>query len=266
MLVERIPLKNEGNLQIYCQSNSPEIDPTRKRPCIVICPGGGYENLSDRESEPVALKFLALGYQTAVLSYSVSPAIFPTALEQLAEAITFLKAHYEQYFINPTQIILMGFSAGGHLAGIYGSRYVQETILNGFATQEERQVQALVLSYPVVTSGTFAHTDSFHALLGADYASKDQLSLENLVDESYPPTFVWHTQEDDTVPVQNSLLLVNKLVKYGIPTEFHLFTKGLHGLSLGTKETQRSTAPTLIQPEVQIWPELCHTWLQSIDE
>lgn len=263
MRLEQISLTAGGSLQVYCQANSPEIDPQRRRPLILICPGGGYENLSDREAEPVALKFLGMGYQTAVLSYSVKPAIFPTALRQLAEAVILLKQRHEDFFLDPDRIILLGFSAGGHLAGLYGTSYAQTTLLQDLGSRQERQIKALLLSYPVVTSGSFGHQDSFHALLGSDYDRRAKLSLEQLVDADYPPTFVWHTQQDDTVMVQNSLLLVNQLVNYEVPTEFHLFTSGLHGLALGTKETQRSSAPTLIQPEVQVWPELCHTWLEA---
>lgn len=107
-------------LFLYIIDNSVELKPDRQRPIIIICPGGGYCMTSDREAEPVALQYLAMGYHTAILRYSVKPAKYPAALLELGTAVKYLKEHAREYHIDPRNIFLQGFSAGGHLAGCLG--------------------------------------------------------------------------------------------------------------------------------------------------
>ncbi|MFR4257215.1 MAG: alpha/beta hydrolase family protein [Hominenteromicrobium sp.] len=120
-----------------------------------------------------------------------------------------------------------------------------------------------ILSYPVITSGSFAHHDSIKNLLGEQYElEKANQSLENFVTKDTPPTFVWHTQPDDCVPVENALMLVSALQKNGIKTEFHMFPEGGHGLSLCNEVTSNSDAQFL--PHVGKWFDLAAEFLQSL--
>ena len=109
-----------ANLFTYFLDNSPEIDPERKRPVVLICPGGGYAMTSDREAEALAVKFMAMGYHAAILRYSVAPARFPEALLQLATAVAMLRENAEKWHIDTDKIVVQGSSAGGHLAASLG--------------------------------------------------------------------------------------------------------------------------------------------------
>ena len=110
-----------AKLYTYFLDNSREIAPERVRPVIVICPGGGYEWVSEREAEPIALKFVGAGYHAVVLHYSVAPAAhYPTALRQLAWTVAHLREHAAEYHIDPNKVVVAGFSAGGHLAASLG--------------------------------------------------------------------------------------------------------------------------------------------------
>lgn len=101
----------------YVADNSEEMEPDRIRPAILILPGGGYAMTSDREAEPVALQFLAKGFAVFVLRYSVQPSRYPVALLEAAEAMRLIRANADQWHVNPAQVAVLGFSAGGHLAG-----------------------------------------------------------------------------------------------------------------------------------------------------
>ena len=119
-----------AKLYTYFLDNSREIAPERVRPVIVICPGGGYEWVSEREAEPIALKFVGAGYHAVVLHYSVAPAAhYPTALRQLAWTVAHLRKHAAEYHIDPNKVVVAGFSAGGHLAASYGVFWKKKTFL-----------------------------------------------------------------------------------------------------------------------------------------
>ena len=120
---------------------------------------------------------------------------------------------------------------------------------------------ALILCYPVITSGEFAHKGSFKNLLGENAPAEllAEMSLENHVSENTPPSFIWHTFEDRGVPVENSMLFASKLREKNIPFELHIFPEGGHGLSLATKEVCPET-----YPHVAKWIDLCIEWLDSL--
>lgn len=247
-------------LDLFLLEDSPLVD-IIERPIVIICPGGGYSFISDREADIVAMQYLAMGYHAAVLRYSVAPACFPTALLELGKAIILLKTHSNEWCINPSQIIISGFSAGGHLAASYAVFWDKEWLLKELKISNKEFIQpnALILGYPVISSGKYAHKNSFRNLLGEDYnEKKDLVSLEKHVKEQVPRTFIWHTYEDKDVPVWNSLLFVEKLIENNVPTEFHLFEKGKHGRSLGNRLTGDSkTLPC------SAWTELVHQWIES---
>lgn len=246
-----------AKLYTYFLDNSPEIDMNRVRPVVVICPGGGYAMTSDREAEPIAMKFLGAGIHVVILRYSVAPVNYPIALRQVAWTVAWLREHADEYHVDSNKIMVQGFSAGGHLAASYGVFWKKKGFL-----AEELQVDSetlrpngLILSYPVITSGPKAHRNSFVQLLGKRYDELvDEMSLENQVSEDTPQTFLWHTVPDTCVPVENSLLFFQALHKKNIPVELHIYPVGEHGLSLATEETNR------VQKECQSWVSLAIDW------
>ena len=256
-----------GNLYTYFLDSSIEMRPDEKRPVILMCPGGGYEMTSDREAEPMAMQFLAMGYHVAILRYSVCPVRYPAALLQVAESVLYLKEHADEYHIDPEKIVVQGCSAGGHLAANYGIAWNSPflTKLMGMENDPERLcVAGLLLCYPVITSGEKAHEESFRNLLGEQYEEKkEELSLENQVTPDTPPTFLWHTATDETVPVENSLYFFQACLQQGVSAELHIYPVGGHGLSLANEETCRANGIG-VQKECQSWIGLAQTWVEEI--
>ena len=272
MIHKRIEIKARGmeavgNLYTYFLDSSIEMRPNEKRPVILMCPGGGYEMTSDREAEPMAMQFLAMGYHVAILRYSVCPVRYPVALLQVAESVLYLKEHADEYHIDPEKIVVQGCSAGGHLAANYGIAWNSPflTKLMGMENDPERLcVAGLLLCYPVITSGEKAHEESFRNLLGEQYEEKkEELSLENQVTPDTPPTFLWHTATDETVPVENSLYFFQACLQQGVSAELHIYPVGGHGLSLANEETCRANGIG-VQKECQSWIGLAQTWLKKI--
>ena len=123
----------------------------------------------------------------------------------------------------------------------------------------------MILGYPVITSGTFAHEGSFRNLLGESYETdKEKVSLEVLVSELTPPAFIWHTFEDQAVPVENSMLFAQALKKYNIPFELHIYPKGGHGLSLCDQRTAKPDADYLVNTHVGTWFRLAIEWMNQL--
>lgn len=243
----------------------PEYQRIRKRPLIVICPGGGYNHHSPREGEAIAIRMNSLGFNAAVLRYSLCPNEYPCALYELASLVALARKNAEEWNIDKNKIIVAGFSAGGHLAASLGTMWNQGFIENALkVSAEEIKPDGLLLSYPVITSGEFAHRGSFEKLLGTQYDQMvDKVSLEKLVNKDTPEAFIWHTFEDGSVPVENSLLFADALRKNGIHFELHIFPYGGHGLGLATEETNTKEGNKL-QPECAIWPDMFATWLRNL--
>ena len=181
MINERIVIEektkdyNEAWIETYFWQESEELYPGQKRPVIVICPGGAYGMTSDREAEPIAMQYLAKGYHSVILRYSVEPARYPLALLQLAKSVAFLRENAAEFHIDTNKIVIQGFSAGGHLAASLGvfwnTALVTETL--GIDAEKVRP-NGLMLSYPVITSGEKAHHPSFERVLGEDYANEER--------------------------------------------------------------------------------------------
>ena len=262
--------------QEYARLTTYLLDVTQKfsvlaRPLILVCPGGGYNHTSEREGEIVALQFNAMGYHAAVLDYSCAPAVFPTALLELTKSVAYLRANAQQWQIDPDRIAVLGFSAGGHLAASLGvfwntewfAKILREAPIH--LTPEMIRPNALILAYPVITSGEFAHRGSFDDLLGEE-RSKDEFWLEKMSLEKQdlsdvPPVFIWHTSFDQSVPLENSLLFFTELVKARKPVEYHVFPGDVHGISLADWRTW-SAERAMDTPAVQ-WIGLVHTWLDN---
>lgn len=247
-------------LTAYIPDNYKEIDPDRIRPAIVICPGGGYEYTSVREAEPIALRFVALGLAAFVLEYSCSPAVYPVALQELAATVAAIRKKAGEWPIDTGKIAVCGFSAGAHLAASLGCLWNTTD-----AGQQDRNARpdAMILSYPVITSGEFRHDGSFRALLGTEYEKRlSEFSLENRVTEQTPPAFIWHTHDDDIVPVENSILFALALRQKGVPFELHVYQPGGHGLATAAPETHNDKGEAVL-PECENWMEMAATWLKN---
>lgn len=272
MIQQTIQLQVAGSLPETCMKTyiieaSPEFR-IKKRPVVIICPGGGYCYLSDREGEMLALQYNAMGHHAVVLHYSIAPAVYPAALIELAATVVLLREKAEEWNIDTDKIIVEGSSAGGHLAASYGMFWKEDVIAGGLglegADREILRPNGMILNYPVITSGEYAHRDSFLNLLGDRYDELlEKMSLEKQVNADTPPAFIWHTFTDGCVPVENSLLLVGAMRRMGIPVEFHMYPQGGHGLSLANELTE-SPEGNEIEPCCQSWITLVRTWLKGL--
>ena len=149
--------------------------------------------------------------------------------------IAHIRENAAQYHVRPDAIAVCGFSAGGHLSASSGILWNEPVIAETLGIENRMaRPDAMILSYPVITSGEHAHRGSFECLLGEranDAAWLERLSLERRVDGTTPPTFLWHTFADELVPVENALLLASALRRADVPFELHIFPEGIHGLS-----------------------------------
>lgn len=261
-------LKNsEAIISAYIPENSKEININKKRKTIIICPGGGYGFTSDREAEPIALKFMAQGFNAIVLRYSIAPTRYPNALLELAETVNYVREKEVEWNVNKEKVIVCGFSAGGHLAGSLGVLWNNEIIEKYLDIKnEEVKPNAMILCYPVISSGEFAHKGSFDSLLGEKEAeiSRENLSLEKLVSIETPKTFLWHTFDDGTVPVQNSLLFSNALASNKVQFELHIYPSGVHGLGLCEEITAMNGRSEHINSHIASWFNLACQWIKTL--
>ncbi len=238
--------------------------PGVKRPSVVICPGGGYEHLSDREAEPIALVFAGMGFNAFVVWYRIAPHRHPGPVQDVAAAVAWVRDHAEEFCAAPDAIAVAGFSAGGHAAGSQGVRWHAAALMaEAGLTCEAARPNAMLLCYPVITGGEFAHRGSFRNLTGTDDLSVHAAhSLDQLVTDQTPPTFLWHTFEDGAVPVENTLMMASALRRSGVMTEVHIFPHGGHGLALCNPLT--SMSPDQNIPECAQWPEMAARFLRSV--
>lgn len=241
----------------YLHEASAEMPHRHTRPCVVVCPGGGYSMVSDRENEPVASAWFAAGYQVFVLTYSVGDlAAEMRPLMELSELMLTLRQRHAEYGLDAGRIAVMGFSAGGHLAASLGTLWNHEALRARMDTQGgQNRPDAMILCYPVLLADAFAHQGSIDRVSGGDEALRALFSLEKQVTEGTPPAFLWHTAEDDGVPVENTLVFVHALRRLKLPFEAHVFERGRHGLSLCNVEVGSE------QPQDALWFPLCLQWL-----
>ena len=250
MQLEQLDLPGGGLLTVYLRDCVETMPLAMERPLVLVVPGGGYSHLSAREGDPVALQFAAAGYHTAVLRYAVcEDAKDCLPLRQLVSAIGLVRQHAAEWHVQPDKIAVCGFSAGGHLA-------LSGAVLAVPGLPDPPRPNAVILGYPVITAGQYAHRGSFVQLTGTtDEAAHQAFALEDKITPRTPPVFVWHTMEDETVPVENTLMLLAALRRAGVPCEAHLFEKGRHGTSICTPEVDAASAHR------RHWVELALEWL-----
>ena len=265
---EQIKIQVEGSgkdvcLETYILGDVMDGARNRKTPLVLICPGGGYAMTSNREAEPIALQFNSMGYQAAVLRYSCAPAVYPTALCEVAQSVKLIREHAEDWSVDAEKIIVMGFSAGGHLAASYGVFWNESWLTEKMQCDKQLlKPNRLVLCYPVISSKEeIAHQDSIKNLLGESYPEmKEQVSLEDKVGKHTPKTFLWHTFTDPVVPFWNSFRFAEALGKAGVPMEYHLYPQGGHGLSLANEQTANEEGKG-VEKVCQSWVPLLRSWM-----
>lgn len=223
---------------------------------VVVCPGGGYQHLAmEKEGTDIARWLNSLGVSAFVLQYRLGPKYHhPIELGDAQRAIRTVRAKAAEYRISPDRIGIMGFSAGGHLASSAGTHFDAG---NPSAADPIDRVGSrpdfLVLCYPVISFVAYTHQGSKNSLLGAnpDQQLVETMSSELAVTAQTPPTFLFHTTTDATVPVENSVLFYSALRKAGVPAELHIYERGPHGVGL---------APT--DEALSSWPARLADWLR----
>lgn len=226
---------------------------------VVVCPGGGYAVLAaDHEGKQVAEWLNSLGVSAFVLQYRLGPRYHhPAPLQDAQRAIRMVRSRAEEWGVDPERVGILGFSAGGHLASSAATHFDEgnREAVDPIDRLGSRPDFA-VLCYPVVSLTTAAaHSGSRRNLLGEepDPALVWMLSSELQVTPRTPPTFLFHTDDDPGVPVENSLLFFQAMKRAGVPGELHVFAHGRHGVGLAPED------PVLSQ-----WPRLCAQWMEGL--
>ena len=191
MIHEKIELHVPGSadyaaMYTYFLDLSKEV-PIEKRPTVIVCPGGAYAFTSDREAEPIAMRFNAIGMNAVVVRYSVAPARFPTALLEVATAVKYVREEGIKYGCDPEKVFTIGFSAGGHLAASYGNFWSRPFVAEAMNCPSELlRPNGQILSYPVITSGPFAHHDSIKTFSVSSTSSKKRISRSKTSSRKIP--------------------------------------------------------------------------------
>ena len=247
------------------------IDPLMaKRDAMLVIPGGGYSHVcADREGECIALAFCAKGMNCFVLTYSVGEdAVYPRQLLDAARAMAYIKAHADEYNVNPERIFGVGFSAGGHLLGTLTTLHNEAEALLGLP-EDYLKLSGSVFSYAVVSAFIpTTHGATYKNLMKkplSEFTEEEKIrfSIEKNVNEKTPPAFIWHTAGDKAVPPAGSLALAEAYVKAGVPVELHLYPYGPHGIALATEFTSHNKED-FVQPLADGWVDEAYRWILAL--
>lgn len=291
--------REDVRLTAYILDDSVEMLNGGKKGAILICPGGGYLYCSDREGEPVAMAFAAMGYHTFVLRYSVynenkgantlenifpdmskpwveKPNVkFPGPVRDVGRAMLYIKEHATDWHIDMEKVALCGFSAGGHNCLMYSIYYNQPIVTDflGIGAEGLRPA-AVVLGYtasdyvPLVSEDAENNpmTNAMNlALMGTDGITDKELAMKlspcRLVNKNTPPMFLWTTAKDHMADPSNTLLTALALNEHKIPYELHVFEEGIHGMALATYATAAREGH--LDANIEKWIHLADKWLQK---
>ena len=234
----------------------PATGPNKTSTAVIVCPGGGYAHLAmDHEGTQIAAWLNNLGISAYILKYRLGPKYhYPVELWDAQRAIRYVRSHATDFGIRPDRVGIWGFSAGGHLASTAATHFAGVDAEADPIDRQSARPDFAILSYPVITMlEPYVHQGSRRNLLGdkADPALVLLLSNELQVTAQTPPTFLFHTTEDQVVPVENSIFFYLALRKAGVPVEMHVYQKGHHGVGLAAAD-----------PILRTWPDHLATWLQ----
>jgi acetyl esterase/lipase len=254
----------EKDIPLFDPTLSPEIpaiDVYRAKSkkangAVIVCPGGGYERRAEHEGEPIAQWLNSFGVTALVLTYRVKPYRHPCALLDAQRAIRTVRYNSQKWSIDPKKIGILGFSAGGHLTSSAGVHFDNG---KGDATDPIDRISsrpdAMILCYAAILSGSFGHDGLVRTLYGENPTPEERafFSSDLHITDNTPPAFLWHTANDNCVPVENSLLFSQAMSQKKVPFELHVFPRGSHGLGLAEDI-----------PEVNTWTDLCRIWLENM--
>ena len=289
--------REDVTLTTYVLDDSPEMLAGKRRPAVLVCPGGAYLNCSDREGEPVALRFAAMGYHAFVLRYSVlgrnapdfnafdlarqpepnPDSVYPGPMLDIAKAMLTLRAHADEWRVDMDRVAICGFSAGAHNCAMYAVYWDDPIMRTPFGAEvADLRPAAAILAYTLsdyvfmketvvddpMARGLFNLSNlAFTGSATPDDALLDAISPARHVTKNTPPTFLWSTAADNLVPVQHTLLMANALANAGVPFETHVFESGQHGLSLADQSS--AMARDQIDPDARKWVSLAEAWLEK---
>ncbi|MBQ8345637.1 MAG: alpha/beta hydrolase [Clostridia bacterium] len=244
-------------------------EPGEARPAVVVFPGGGYRFLSAREADPIARFYYDNGMNVCLLRYSVGegaknhvPAI------QGGLAVKWMREHAAETNTDPHRIVTCGFSAGGHAAASTGVYWNHPTVRAGVGVEDGapegiNRPDGMILSYAVLTVGEFTHKGTARHAAGKETLTEEDIkeySIEQNVDATTPPAFLWHTFTDGAVPVENAIFMMDAMAKVKVPFEAHIFPEGPHGLSLCNELTWEGKAEAF-NPHAAVWADLSVKWI-----
>lgn len=291
MELKTIPL-GKAILRAYVSDAEIGYGVFRKRPGILLAPGGAYLIHATKEQEAVALEFLARGYHVFILRYSLgfssrdvresgaqvldTSARYPLPALELLESIHYLKSHCDTLSLDASRLFLMGFSAGAHVCATCGLLWNAPRLTDklSFRPQgDELKAAGMILCYPMLNpdpSPVLSINDPGNSdaklikefLYQTQTPSQEQKDGANLVRQITPdaiPTFVWHSADDPVVSAMDTTRFVLALQEHGVPCAYHLFGKGGHGLGLANKTYART--PEEFQPDIAVWPSLADAWM-----
>lgn len=243
----------EATLEGYILDCAIDLGQTKKRPAIIVCPGGGYVYCSDAEGEPVALSYAARGFHAFVLRYSTgNKAAGFKPLQQISWAIGLLRENSDQWNIDPDRIAVCGFSAGGHLALASG-------------LMAENKPNAMILGYPATFAPAYPGMDfMLKFLTGKEIVTQEDAKRFDLVpqiDENAPPVFLMATSEDLLTPM-GALAVAQKYSQLGLGYELHIFQYGPHGYSLAN-ETSANGSSRYLDASFAHWQDLSIRWFHK---
>jgi acetyl esterase/lipase len=226
-------------------------------PTIVVCPGGGYGGLAAHEAEPIAKWLNTLGITGVVLKYRLGPRYHhPVELQDAQRAIRTVRAKAAEWNIDPKRVGILGFSAGGHLAATASTQFDGgDAKASDPIDRQSSRPDVSVLVYPVITfTDPHTHAGSRRNLLGENPSKEliESMSAEKRVTKETPPAFLFHTADDQAVPVENAILYASALRRHGVPFEMHIYETGRHGVGLATDH-----------PILGTWPARCADWLST---
>jgi acetyl esterase/lipase len=227
---------------------------------VVVLPGGAYMGLAaNLEGRQVADWFTARGFRAFILSYRLSSHgyLLPVPLLDARRAIQTVRARARDYAIDPNRIVLIGFSAGGHLAALAATQFIPgKPDADDPIDRASSRPDFLVLGYPwigAISSDTshLSYCQLFDVMDKCE-ALRTAYSPDLFVTKDTPPTFLFHTFNDQTVPVEQGLRFYEALIKAGVPSEAHIFANGPHGVGLGKADAA-----------LDQWPNLLEIWLRA---